>query len=85
MTHRISEFQLMPETTGTYFGVNCYSHVAITREIGCWTLMIEDSDGKRNFSTHNTFDEAQREAECRTSWEVDLNFNPSGKKPIDNG
>ena len=68
----IAEFKLMPETRNTYFGVNCYDHVCISKSINCWDLYIEKQtpNGVNHYSAHNTYDEAVREAEMRTSWET---------------
>lgn len=73
---KISKFIKQAGTKGVYKGVNSQDTVTIVRDINCWVLDIVHTDGKWNVSSHNTWDEAVREAETRSPWFVDLHFNP---------
>jgi len=74
----ISNFRLQDGTKGVYRGTNCQDRVTIIKDIGCWTLEICHSVTDRciHLSSHNTWDEAVRNAEVHTAWTVDLNFRP---------
>ena len=76
----ISAWQLQRGTNNLWRGINCTGadSVVVVKEIGCWTLDIKNMypNGSNHVSSHNTRDEAMRYAEIKTSWEVDINFNP---------
>jgi len=73
----IAKFRLLEGTKGVYRSTNSHDDVTIIKDINCWTLEIvhADTDQFIHLSSHNTWDEAVREAETRTCWTTDFGFD----------
>jgi hypothetical protein len=73
----IAKFTLLEGTKGVYRSTNSQDDVTIIKDIGCWTLEIVHADTGRciHLSSHNTWDEAVREAEMRTCWTTNFGFD----------
>ena len=73
MKHFISHWELQPDTQNTWASVNCANGRAeVIKHMGCWMLEIRFDSGKAHVSSHNTRDEAMRQAECQATWTVDI-------------
>ena len=70
----LSHWELLAGTKNVWRGINSLDtrHVTIVKDIGCWTLDIDFLNGKYHVSSHNTRDEAMREAEMRACWEMEF-------------
>jgi len=80
MRHSISHWELQDNTSNVWRSINCNNGSAeIIKHMGCWMLEIRFDTGRFHVSSHNTRDEAVREAEMRTSWETSF-----GKKEQEN-
>jgi hypothetical protein len=73
MKHFISHWELQPDTQNTWASVNCTNGRAeIIKHMGCWMLEIRFDSGKSHVSSHNTRDEAMRQAEYQAVWTVEF-------------
>jgi len=74
MKHFVSHWELLAGTKNVWRGVNSLgtNHVTVVKDIGCWTLDIDYTNGKSHVSSHNTRDEAMRYAEYLSSWAVEF-------------
>ena len=69
MKHFISHWELQSDTQNTWASVNCTNGRAeIIKHMGCWMLEIRFDSGKAHVSSHNTRDEAMRQAEYQAVW-----------------
>jgi hypothetical protein len=73
MKHFISHWELQSDTQNTWASVNCTNGRAeIIKHMGCWMLEIRFDSGKAHVSSHNTRDEAMRQAEYQAVWTVEF-------------
>lgn len=73
MRHFISHWELQDNTSNVWRSINCNNGSAeIIKHMGCWMLEIRFNTGRFHVSSHNTRDEAIRQAETQAAWNVEF-------------
>jgi hypothetical protein len=73
MTQHLSHWELQQNSQNIWHSINCMNGRAeVIKHMGCWMLEIKFDTGKVHVSSHNTRNEAMREAEMRACWEVEF-------------
>lgn len=73
MADFMSHWELKPDTQNKWTSINCANGRAeIVKHIGCWMLEIQFDSGNRHVSSHNTREDAMRQAEYQAVWTVDI-------------